>query len=114
MSDLYSELTIKTAELSTCVKKLRETGTEFAEKERAYQVKKAEKALRLRDEGMPVGLIELTIRGDKEVAKLRFDKQVAEVVYDANKEAVASTKLQMRLIENQIQREYGIAGRGTI
>jgi len=114
MSDLYRELADKTNDLNICVKELRKSGTKFAEAERAYQLKKAEKALRLRDEGMPVGLIELTIRGDKEVAKLRFDKQVAEVVYDANKEAVASTKLQMRLIENQIQREYGIAGRGTI
>lgn len=114
MDDLYSELTIKTGELNTCIKQLRETGTALAEAERAYQVKKAEKALRLRDEGMPVGLIDMTIRGDKEVAALRFARQIAEITYDANREAVASIKLQLRLIENQIQREYGAAGRGTL
>ena len=114
MDDLYSELTIKTGELDTCIKQLRKTGTALAEAERAYQVKKAEKALRLRDEGMPVGLIDMTIRGDKEVAALRFARQIAEITYDANREAVASIKLQLRLIENQIQREYGAAGRGTL
>lgn len=114
MDDLYSELTIKTGELNTCIKQLRKTGTALAEAERAYQVKKAEKALRLRDEGMPVGLIDMTIRGDKEVAALRFTRQIAEITYDANREAVASIKLQLRLIENQIQREYGVAGRGTL
>ena len=114
MDDLYSELTIKTGELNTCIKQLRKTGTALAEAERAYQVKKAEKALRLRDEGMPVGLIDMTIRGDKEVAALRFARQIAEITYDANREAVASIKLQLRLIENQIQREYGAAGRGAL
>lgn len=108
--DLQTELDIKTEELRTCVKKLRTTGTEFAEAERAYQVKKAEVALRLRDEGMSVGLIELTIKGHKEVAPLMFKRDVAGVLYDANKDAVQSAKLQMRLIENQIQREWGQAG----
>jgi len=114
MMDLYNELTIKTGELNTCIKQLRKTGTAYAEAERAYQLKKAEKALKLRDEGMPVGLIEMTIKGDKEVADLRFKYQVAEITYDANKEAVQSTKLQLRLIENQIQREYADGGRGTL
>ena len=107
--DLYSELTLKTGELNTCVKMLRKTGTEFAEAERAYQVKKAEVALRLRDEGMPVGLIEMTIKGHPEVAPMMFKRDVAEVTYKANQEATQSYKLQMRLIENQIQREWGQA-----
>ena len=114
MSDLISELTLKTADLNTCIRQLRKTGTAFAEAERAYQVKKAEVALRLRDEGMPVGLIEMTIKGHPEVAPMMFKRDVASVIYDANKEATQSYKLQMRLIENQIQREYGEAGRGTI
>lgn len=108
--DLYNELTIKTGELNTCIKMLRKTGTELAEAERAYQVKKAEVALRLRDDGMPVGLIEMTIKGHKEVAPLMFKRDIASVTYDANKDAVQSIKLQMRLIENQLQREWGQAG----
>ena len=110
MMDLYNELTIKTGELNTCIKMLRKTGSELAEAERAYQVKKAEVALRLRDDGMPVGLIEMTIKGHREVAPLMFKRDIASVTYEANKDAVQSVKLQMRLIENQIQREWGQAG----
>lgn len=110
MSDLVSELTLKTADLNTCIRQLRKTGTAFAEAERAYQVKKAEVALRLRDEGMPIGLIDMTIRGDKEVAGMRFQRDISEITYKANLEAVASYKLQMRLIENQIQREWNQEG----
>lgn len=114
MSDLYRERADKSNDLDICIRELRKNGTKFAEAERAYSLKKAETALRLRDEGMPVGLIDLTIRGDKEVAALRFTRDCKKVTYDANQEAVQAIKLQMRLIENQIQREYGIAGKGTI
>lgn len=110
MSDLYSELTQKDSDLDKCIKQLRKTGSALAEAERAYQIKKAEKALQLRDEGMPVGLIDLTIRGDREVAALRFERDCKQVTYDANREAVQAIKLQMRLIENQIQRDWGQAG----
>ena len=33
----------------------------------------------------------------------------AEAVYKANQEAINSIKLQMRIIENQLSREWGIA-----
>ena len=48
------------------------------------------------------------------VAEARFKRDMAEVLYTANKEAIQSVKLQLRLIESQIQREYGIAGKGDI
>lgn len=107
--DLYNELTIKTGELNTCIKMLRKTGTAYAEAERAYKVKLAEKALRLRDDGMAIGMIDKVIYGDREVADMRFKRDIAEVSYDANKEAIQSIKLQMRLIEAQLQREWGQA-----
>ena len=114
MSDLYRERADKSNDLDICIRELRKTGTKFAEAERAYSLKKAETALRLRDEGMPVGMIEMTVKGDKEVAELKFKLRIAEITYDANKEAVQAIKLQLRLIENQLQREYADGGRGTI
>lgn len=104
--DLYSELTIKTKDLDTCVKQLRRTGTDFAEKERAYKVKLREECLKLRDEGMAIGMIDKVCYGIPSVAEARFQRDMAEVVYKANLEAINSIKLQMRLIEGQIQREW--------
>lgn len=109
MSDLYNELTLKTADLDKCIKQLRKTGTDYAEKERAYKVKLRETCLKLRDEGMAIGMIDKTCYGVPSVAEARFQRDVAECVYRANQEAINSIKLQMRLIEGQINREWGQA-----
>lgn len=107
--DLYSELTIKTAALDASVKQLRKTGTAYAEAERAYKVLLRQECLRLRDEGMAIGMIDKVCYGIPSVAEARFQRDVAECVYKANMEAINSIKLQMRLIEAQISREWGQA-----
>ena len=106
--DLYNELTTKIKELNISIKKLRETGTEFAEAERDYKIKLREEALKLRAEkGMPVTLIQQVVYGVPEVAEKRFNRDVKEAIYQANQEAINSTKLQIRVIESQLQREWG-------
>ena len=56
---------------------------------------------------MAITLIDKTCYGIPSVAEARFKRDVAETVYKANLEAINSIKLQLRLIENQISREYG-------
>ena len=105
--DLYNELTQKIKELNISIKKLRETGTEYAEAERDYKITLRQEALKLRAEkGMPVTLIQQVVYGVPEVADKRFNRDVKEAIYQANKEAINSIKLQIRVIENQLQREY--------
>ena len=58
---------------------------------------------------MAIGLIDKTCYGIPSVAEARFKRDVAEAVYKANQEAIQSIKLQMRLIEAQIEREWGNA-----
>ncbi len=105
--DLMEDLNIKIKELNTSIKSLRKTGTEYAEAERAYKVCLREHALRLRSEkDMPVTLIQQVVYGVPEVAEKRFVRDVSEAVYKANMEAINSIKLQIRIIEGQINREY--------
>lgn len=105
--DLMEDLNIKIKELNTSIKSLRKTGTEYAEAERAYKVCLREHALRLRSEkDMPVTLIQQVVYGVPEVAEKRFVRDVTEAVYKANMEAINSIKLQIRIIEGQINREY--------
>ena len=105
--DLYNELVKKTQELNVSIKKLRETGTEFAEAERDYKICLRQEALKLRAEkGMPVTLIQQVVYGVPEVADKRFKRDVAEAIYQANQEAINSIKLQMRVIEGQLNREW--------
>lgn len=105
--DLFNELQTKTKELEISIKSLRQTGTNYAQAERDYKVLLRQECLRLRDEGMAIGMIDKTCYGIDSVAEARFKRDVAEAVYKANQEAINSIKLQMRLIENQLSREYG-------
>jgi len=110
--DLYNELQIKIKELNTSIKQLRHSGTDYAEAERSYKVCLRQEALKLRSEkDMPVTLIQQVVYGVPEVAEKRFLRDVAEAVYVANKEAIASIKLQIKIIENQINREFGMEGK---
>lgn len=112
MDDLYQELQQKTKQLEVSIKQLRKSGTDYAEAERDYKILLRSECLKLRDEGMAIGLIDKTCFGIPSVAEARFKRDVSEAVFVANKEAIQSIKLQLRLIENQIQREWGQSNGG--
>ena len=104
--DLLNELNEKTQELQVSLKQLRKTGTKYAEAERDYKILLRKEVLKLRDEGQAIGVITLICYGIPSVAEARFKRDVAEAIYKANQEAINTIKLQIRLIESQIQREY--------
>lgn len=105
-NDLYTELQQKRRELDACIRQLRHTGAEFAAADRAYNIAKRACCLRLKAEGMPIGLIEKVYKGEPEVADARYRMMCDEAIYKANCEAVMSTKLQLRLIDTQLGREW--------
>jgi hypothetical protein len=104
---LFAELQSKTQQLDFSIKQLRKSGTDYAQAERDYKVLLRQECLKLRDDGMAIGMIDKTCYGIPSVAEARFKRDVAEAVYKANLEAINSIKLQMRLLENQLQREWG-------
>lgn len=112
--ELYEELDKLSSQLEASIKMLRKNGTAYAEAERNYKVLLRTECLKLRDEGMAIGLISLTCYGIPTVAEARLKRDIADATYTANKEAIASIKLRLRLIENQIQREWGNAGVGNL
>lgn len=107
---LFTELQSKTQQLDFSIKQLRKSGTDYAQAERDYKVLLRQECLKLRDDGMAIGMIDKTCYGIPSVAEARFKRDVAEAVYKANLEAINSIKLQLRLIENQIQREWSQSG----
>jgi hypothetical protein len=111
--DLYNDLVRLQNDLNISIRKLRETGTEFAEAERDYKITLRQEALKLRAEkGMPVTLIQQVVYGVPEVAEKRFKRDVKEAVYQANQEAINSIKLQIRVVEGQLNREWCNTKRG--
>lgn len=104
--DLYQELLSKTKQLEMSVRQLRKSGTDYAEAERDYKVLLRQECLKLRDSGMAIGMIDKCCYGIPAVAEARFKRDVAKVVLEANQESINSIKLQMRLLEAQISREW--------
>jgi hypothetical protein len=107
--ELYDELASLTRQLDASIKALRTNGTAYAQAEKDYKVLLRVECLKLRDEGMAIGMIDKTCYGIPSVAEARFKRDVAEAVYKANQEAINSIKLRMRLVESQLQREWSSA-----
>ena len=96
--------------LNQAIRLLAQYGKEFADTEMDYKIVLRQEALKLRAEkNMPVTLIQQVVYGTPEVAQKRFERDVKEAVYQANQEAINSTKLQIKVIENQLSREWGNA-----
>lgn len=112
--ELYNEIQQLMAELSESIKRLRKNGTALAEAERDYKITLRQEALKLRENDTPVTLINQVIYGVEGVADKRFKRDVAQANYEANKEFINVTKLKLRILESQLSREYGIAGKGEI
>ena len=112
--DLYTELRQLTEQLEISIKSLRKTGTAYAQAEKDYKVLLRQECLKLRDEGTAIGMIDKICYGIPSVAEARFKRDVAEATYKANSEAINSIKLRMRLVENQLQREWTNTGTGNL
>ena len=106
--DLFNQIQELTEKLNTAIKSLAKKGQELAETERDYKITLRQEALKLRAEkGMPVTLIQQVVYGVPVVAEKRFKRDVAETMYQTNQEYINTTKLQIRILESQLQREWG-------
>ena len=105
--DLYNEIQNLMQELTSSIKLLRKNGNELASAEREYKICLRQEALKLRvEKDMPVTLINQIIYGVPEVAEKRFKRDVAETMYNTNQEHINVTKLKLRLLESQLNREW--------
>ena len=105
--DLFNEIQDLTKKLNQSISLLAKYGREFAEAERNYKVVLRQEALKLRAEkGMAVTLIQQVVYGVPEVADKRLKRDIAEAMYQTAQENINSIKLQIRVIEGQLQREW--------
>lgn len=110
MQDLMGEMNRLKSDLHASMKRLRMNGEALAKKENAYQVKKAQAVLVMKSQGCTITEIGLTIKGQPEVSDALFERDMAKVMYEANQEHINVVKLELRVVENQIAREWGTNG----
>lgn len=113
--DLINDIQMLMEELTISIKRLSKNGQILASAERDYKITLRQEALKLRvEKDMPVTLINQIIFGVPEVAEKRYKRDIAETTYQTNQEHINATKLKLRLLEAQVQREYGSSGSGGI
>lgn len=104
--DLFLTMQDKTALLDKALEQLGRRGRAYAEAEQAYKIALRQEILKERDRGTPVTIISDICRGEKEIARRRFERDVAEAVYKAAIEAINVYKLEINIMREQIEREY--------
>lgn len=92
-------------QLPKAVENMRKYGIEMAKADSAYRAAKANKILELKAKGLPATLIADLAKG--ECSNLQFERDRTEVVYDTQKEFINALKIQIRVIEGQVDREWG-------
>ena len=103
---MINKLNDLTERMTQGIKLMGKYGRELASAERDYKIELQKEVLRLRSQGEAVTLIQLRVYGSGEVPKLRFKRDEAQALYETSKENINVLKLQIRLLESQIDREW--------
>lgn len=105
--DLLELINKKCIELDISVKSLRKTGQDYAEAYTNYRMELAKELMKLKNEGYAITLAGDIARGKREIAQLKLKEIMTEAIYKANLESINAIKLQIKLLDAQINREWG-------
>ena len=105
--DLYLELQKKLEYLDQSIKNLSTNCRDYGEAYAKYRIELAKELVLLKDSGMAVTLAYDVARGKPEIARLKYNEICKEGIYKANLESINVAKLQVKILQNQIDKEYG-------
>lgn len=104
--DIANEISQKIALLDNSIKMLRKTGSNYAKAYTDYRVALAKELLILKDEGYAITLAGDIARGKPEIAHLKFEEISKEAIYKANIESINVLKLEIKILQEQYNKEY--------
>lgn len=110
--DLYNELMEKCRLLDNSIKMLRKTGSDYAKAYTDYRVALAKELVKLKEEGYAITLAGDIARGKPDIAHLKYEEISKEAIYKANMESINVLKLQIKIIQEQLNKEYGGVNEG--
>lgn len=111
--DLISAIDKLSEDLDAALEDQEKKGKTLAEADAQYNALLHSKALQEKDSGTPVTFITQFIKGDKDVAELRMKRDIAEVMYDAAKDRTVNLRAELKICNDQAQREWAAAGRSV-
>jgi len=105
--DLFNERENLSRSLSDSYQHLWQKGQESAKTEHQYKIANKVEIFRLHEEEKVAWTVCQTLaHGDQKVADLRLARDLAKVQYDVMQEKIQGIKLQLRLIESQLERDW--------
>jgi hypothetical protein len=105
MQDLMIEMRELRNTLTIAINELKKRGRDKAKAEQEYRIALAKEILIQRDAGMPVTIISDICRGKAEIAKLKFERDFAETLYETCLQKIYQCKIEMGIIEEQMKAE---------
>lgn len=105
--DLLQELWKIKDLLTKALEQYKTRGQEYAKCYRDYRVKVAQELLKLKADGMPATIAYDIARGKEEVAEAKEKEIIAECMYKSCQEAINTYKLQIKILQEQINKEWG-------
>lgn len=107
--DLWAEIQEKQEILTKAVSELKERGRKYAMAYKQYRILLAQELLKLKADGMAVTIAYDIARGNEEIASAKEQEIITESLYKSCLEAINVYKLQLKILENQYEREWGLS-----
>jgi len=104
---LQAELREKRNLIDNALKLSVTRGKEWAKADHDYRVALRKYCLEEMERGTPVSSLQYIARGEPEIADLKFKRDVAEALYKSAQEAINVYKIEIRIIDDEIKREWG-------
>lgn len=104
--DLINDLNLKTTALDNAINQLGDRARDYAKAYTEYRVAIAQELVKLKNEGYAITLAGDIARGKREIASLKFKEIETEALYKACLERINALKLEIKLISNQIDKEW--------
>ena len=104
--DLTVQIMDLSRRLEMCLGEFGRWGKDKAKAEYDYRVSQSQEMLKMREQGVPVTILSDIVKGNATVAKKRLNRDIADTMYEAAKENINAIKLQIRVLQDQISREW--------
>ena len=105
--DLWKEINTLCTLAERAITELKERGKVYAKAEHDYRVALSKRLTTLRAEGQAVTHLVDIAKGEEVIARLRMERDIAESLYKTAQEAINVYKVKIRVLENQLSREWG-------
>lgn len=92
--------------LTSALSEYKKRGQDYAIAYKNYRILLSQELLKLKAEGMPVTIAYDIARGSEQVAKAKEQEIITECLYKSCQEAINTYKLQIKILQENINKDY--------